>query len=80
MPIMLARVYNANVLPTSNLRKNLCSDLRNNLRNNLDLRTVPLISSNSHPFLHIYLTSFRRFSVEGDFKTLNSQDSYKGGY
>ena len=69
-PITLVRVYNANVLPTSNLRKNLRSDLRNNLRNNPDLRTAPLISSNSHPFLHIHSTSFRRFSVEGDFKTL----------
>jgi hypothetical protein len=29
-----------------------------------------LISSNSYLFLHIYLISFRRFSVEGDFKTL----------
>ena len=66
---MLARVYNANALPTSNLRKNLRSNLYNNLRNNLDLRTVPLISNNSYLFLYIHLTSFRRFSVEGDFKT-----------
>ena len=66
---MLARVYNANALPTSNLRENLCSDLCNNLHNNLDLRTAPLISNNSHLFLHIHSTSFRRFSVEGDSKT-----------
>jgi hypothetical protein len=65
-PITLACVYNANALPISNLRKNLCSDLYNNLRNNPDLRTVPLISSNSHLFLYIYLTSFRRFSIEGE--------------
>ena len=69
-PITPARVYNANALPTNNLHKNLHSNLYNNLRNNLDLRTVPLISSNSHLFLYIYSTSFRRFSVEGDFKTL----------
>ena len=66
---MLARVYNANVLPTSNLCKNLRSDLYNNLCNNLDLQIALLISSNSHLFLYIHLTSFRRFSVEGDFKT-----------
>ena len=78
-PIMLVRVYNANALPTSNLRKNLRSDLRNNLRNNLDLRIAPLISSNSHPFLYIHLTSFRRFSVEGE-DSYSPQGSYKGGY
>ena len=80
MPIMPVCIYNANILPTSNLRKNLCSNLYNNLYNNLDLQTAPLISNNSYLFLHIYLTSFRRFSMEGDFKTLNSQNSYKGGY
>ena len=68
-PITPVYVYNANVLPTSNLRKNLRSDLCNNLRNNPDLQTAPLISSNSYLFLYIYLTSFKRFSVEGDFKT-----------
>ena len=67
---MLTRVYNANMLPISNLRKNLCSDLCNNFYNNPDLRTVLLISSNSHLFLYIYLISFKRFSIEGDFKTL----------
>ena len=70
MPITLVRVYNANMLPTSNLRKNLRSDLCNNLHNNLDLRIVLLISSNSYLFLYIHLTSFKRFSIEGDFKTL----------
>ena len=70
MPITLVRVYNTNVLLTSNLYKNLRSDLRNNLCNNLDLQTALLINSNSYLFLYIYLTSFRRFSVEGDFKTL----------
>ena len=78
-PITPARVYNANALPTNNLRKNLYSNLYNNLRNNPDLRTVLLINSNSHPFLYIYLTSFRRFSVEGeDF--YSPQSSYKGSY
>ena len=67
---MLVCVYNANALPTSNLRKNLCSDLYNNFYNNLDLWIVPLINSNSYLFLYIYLISFRRFSIEGDFKTL----------
>ena len=76
---MLVRVYNANVLPTSNLRKNLCSDLYNNFCNNLDLQTAPLISSNSYLFLYIYLTSFRRFSVEGE-DSYSPQSSYKGGY
>ena len=60
-----------------NLRKNLRSNIRSNLRksfgkslrNNLDLRTVSLISSNSHPFLHKLLTSSRRSSVEEDSKT-----------
>ena len=67
---MLVRVYNANMLPINNLCKNLRSDLYNNLYNNLDLRTVLLINNNSYLFLYIYLTSFKRFSVEGDFKTL----------
>ena len=57
------------MFPISNLRKNLRSDFCNNLCNNPDLQTAPLISSNSYPFLYIYLTSFRRFSVEEDFKT-----------
>ena len=70
VPITPARVYNANMLPTNNLCKNLRSNLYNNLRNNPDLQIAPLINSNSHLFLHIHLTSFRRFSVEGDFKTL----------
>ena len=65
-PITLVYIYNANMLPTSNLRKNLCSDFCNNLRNNLDLRTAPLINNNSYLVLYIYLTSFRRFSVEGE--------------
>ena len=77
---MLVYIYNANVLPTSNLHKNLYSDFYNNLCNNLDLQIVLLINNNSHLFLYIYLTSFRRFSIKGDFKTFNSQDSYKGGY
>ena len=77
---MLVYIYNANALPTSNLHKNLYSNLYNNLHNNLDLRIVPLISSNSYPFLYIHLTSFRRFSIEGDSKTFSSQDSYKGSY
>ena len=76
---MLVRVYNANALPTSNLRKNLHSDLYNNLRNNLDLQTALLISSSSHLFLHIYLISFRKFSVEGE-DSYSPQSSYKGGY
>ena len=61
----------------NNLRKNLRSNIRSSLRksfgkslrNNLDLRTVSLISSNSHPFLHKLLTSSRRSSVEEDSKT-----------
>ena len=58
----------------SSLCSNLCSSLynnlyNNNLCNNLDLQTVFLISSNSHPFLYKLLTSSRRFSVEKDFKT-----------
>ena len=57
----------------SNLCKNLCknlySNLCNNLCNNLDLWIVSLISSNSYLFLYKHLTSFRRFSVEGNFKT-----------
>ena len=67
---MLARVYNINIFPISNLYKNLCSNLYNNLYNNPDLQTALLISSNSYPFLYIYLISLRKFSVEGDFKTL----------
>ena len=67
--ITLVYIYNANVLPTSNLCKNLRSDFCNNFCNNLDLQTVPLINSNSYSFLYIYLISFKRFSVEGDFKT-----------
>ena len=59
--------------PTSNLRSNLCKSFRKSfcksLCNNLDLRTVSLISSNSHPFLHKLLTSSRRSSVEEDSKT-----------
>src|ERR1700733_9976812 len=63
--------------PVKSDDKNLCSNLRNNLRSNLrkslcnnpDLRTVSLISSNSHPFLHKLLTSSRRSSVEKDSKT-----------
>ena len=59
----------------SNLHSNIRSNIRSNLRksfckslcNNLDLQTVSLISSNSHPFLHKHLISFRRFSVK-DFK------------
>ena len=53
----------------SNLRINLRSNLRNNLHNNPDLQTAPLISSNSHPFLHKHLTSSRRSSIEEDSKT-----------
>ena len=60
-----ATIIKIKLYPTSNLHKNLC----NNLRNNLALRTASLISSNSYLFLHKHLTSFRRFSVEGDFKT-----------
>ena len=77
-PITLARVYNANILPTSNLCKNLCSNLYNNFHNNPDLRIV-LINSNSHLFLYIHLTSFRRFSVEGE-DSYSPQSNYKGGY
>ena len=78
-PWTLARVYNANVLPTSNLRKNLHSDLCNNLRNNPDLWIVPLINSNSYLFLYIHLISFKRFSVEGE-DSYSPQSNYKGGY
>src|ERR1700722_18081016 len=65
----------------SNLRNNLRSNIRSNIRSNLrksfrkslcnnpDLRTVSLISSNSHPFLHKLLTSSRRSSVEKNSKT-----------
>ena len=67
---MLAYIYNTNILPISNLCKNLRSNLYNNLYNNLDLQTVSLISSNSYLLLYIHLTSFRKFSIEGDFKTL----------
>ena len=78
-PITPVCVYNANALPTNNLHKNLRSNLHNNLYNNPDLQTVPLISSNSHLFLYIYSTSFKKFSIEGE-NSYSPQNSYKSGY